>query len=124
MPQEPAESEYLFSYGTLRLLPVQLATFGRPLEGKSDELPGFEKSLVKIEDPKVVETSGRTHHPIVQFTGDADDRVAGTVFLITREELLNADKYEVAAYRRVAVTLGSGLRAWVYIDAQHAPPGP
>jgi hypothetical protein len=124
MSQDSAETEYLFSYGTLQLVPVQRATFGRTLEGTSDELPGFRKSLVKIEDLKVVETSGRTHHPIVQFTGSPDDMVGGTVFLLTKEELRNADKYEVAAYRRIAVTLASGLEAWVYIDAQHAPPGP
>jgi len=123
MPQDSAETEYLFSYGTLQLVPVQMSTFGRTLEGTSDELPGFKKSLVKIEDAKVVETSGKTHHPIVQFTGSPADMVGGTVFLITREELLNADKYEVSAYRRIAVTLASGLRAWVYIDARHAPPG-
>jgi hypothetical protein len=100
-----------------------MSTFGRTLEGTSDELPGYKKSLVRIEDAKVVETSGKTHHPIVQFTGNPADMVGGTVFLITREELLNADKYEVSAYRRIAVTLVSGWKAWVYIDAQHAPPG-
>jgi hypothetical protein len=117
------ESENLFSYGTLQLVPVQLSTFGRTLEGTADELPGFSRSMVLIEDPKVVETSGQTHHPIVRFTGNDADRVAGAVFRITHQELLNADKYEVAAYRRVAVVLASGLRAWVYIDARHAPPG-
>ena len=79
--------------------------------------------MLKIEDPRVVETSGKTHHPIVQFSGDAADRVAGSVFRITRQELLNADKYEVAAFRRIAVTLASGIWAWVYLDARHAPPG-
>jgi hypothetical protein len=123
MPQDSAETEHLFSYGTLQLVPVQMSTFGRTLDGTPDDLPGFRTSVVRIDDPKVVETSGKTHHPIVQFTGDAADRVGGTVFRITRQELLNADKYEVAAYRRVAVTLGSGLHAWVYIDARHAPPG-
>jgi gamma-glutamyl AIG2-like cyclotransferase len=120
---EPAESENLFSYGTLQLVPVQLSTFGRTLEGATDELPGFSRSMVRIDDPKVVETSGQTHHPIVRFTGNDADRVAGSVFRITPQELLNADKYEVAAYRRVAVVLASGLKAWVYIDARHAPPG-
>jgi hypothetical protein len=118
-----AESESLFSYGTLQLASVQLSTFGRTLEGAADELPGFSRSMVRIEDPKVVETSGQTHHPIVRFTGGDADRVAGAVFRITHQELLNADKYEVAAYRRIAVVLASGTRAWVYIDARHAPPG-
>ncbi len=123
MTPNDAATENLFSYGTLQLVPVQKATFGRTLDGTADALPGYGKSMARIDDPKVVETSGETHHPIVTFTGDARDRVQGTVFRITRQELLNADKYEVAAYRRIEVTLASGLRAWVYIDARHAPPG-
>ena len=41
----------LFSYGTLQQEDVQLSTFGRLLQGRRDELPGFEPSLVRIEDP-------------------------------------------------------------------------
>jgi Gamma-glutamyl cyclotransferase, AIG2-like len=124
MPVKPPDSatELLFSYGTLQLRPVQLATFGRELEGTEDTLPGFEQAILAIEDPEVVATSGKTHHPIVRHTGRAGDLVKGTVFRVTGEELRNADKYEVAAYRRVTVTLGSGLRAWVYVDARNAPP--
>ena len=33
------------------------------------------------------------------------------------QELLNADKYEVSAYKRVSVTLASGVKAWAYVDA-------
>jgi hypothetical protein len=111
MLERPAGNEYLFSYGTLQLEPVQISTFGRTLSGTPDVLPGFRRTMVKIEAPKVVETSGKTHHPIVQFTGDAGDKVGGTLFQITRQELLNADKFEVAAYRRISVTLGSGLQS-------------
>jgi hypothetical protein len=120
---EPSPGELLFSYGTLQLDSVQLSTFGRKLVGTPDELPGFAQSMTKIEDAAVVATSGKTHHPIVAFTGRESDTVAGTVFQITREELLNADKYEVAAYTRIAAVLRSGVRAWVYVDARYAPPG-
>jgi hypothetical protein len=119
----PIRSEALFSYGTLQLEPVQRATFGRKLEGTADTLPGFEQALLEIADPTVIATSGKTHHPIVRFTGREADLVRGAVFQITEDELKNADRYEVAAYKRIAVTLGSGTRAWVYIDVQHAPPG-
>jgi len=112
----------LFSYGTLQQSDVQHATFGRHLSGQSDELVGFSHSMVAIDDPQVVLTSGKTHHPIVKHTGVASDRVAGTVFEITQAELDNADRYEVAAYRRVATVLGSGVEAWVYVDARFAPP--
>ena len=86
-------------------------------------MPGFSLSTVKIEDPDVAAKSGKTDHPITRFTGRGSDVVQGTVFQITTEERLrNADKYEVAAYKRVAVALVSGLRAWAYVDVKYAPP--
>lgn len=112
----------LFSYGTLQTRSVQLATFGRVLEGTPDALPGYAQSRVAIDDPAVVATSGETHHPIVKFSGVATDRVEGTVFRISAEELESADHYEVAAYKRVAAVLVSGLEAWVYVSALFAPP--
>ncbi len=112
----------LFSYGTLQLEPVQLSTFGRLLAGAPDELVGFEKSFVKIEDAHVVATSGETHHPIVKPSGRDADRVPGMVFEITDEELASADEYEEDQYRRVEVTLGSGTKAWVYVDARVLDP--
>jgi gamma-glutamylcyclotransferase (GGCT)/AIG2-like uncharacterized protein YtfP len=117
-----APGELVFSYGTLQLESVQLATFGRRLVGTADVLPGFAQSMMKIEDPDVVATSGKTHHPVVAFTGRDTDKVAGTVYHITAEELQRADDYEVAAYRRIAASLRSGVRAWVYVDARYAPP--
>lgn len=39
------------------------------------------------------------------------------MFEITAAELAAADRYEVADYKRVEVTLSSGLKAWVYIKA-------
>ena len=112
----------LFSYGTLQQEHVQLSTFGRLLQGQKDELPGFEPSLVSIEDPLVVATSGKTHHANVTFNGRHDSRVSGTVFEITDAELAAADQYErLAAYTRVTAILASGKQAWVYVDARSAP---
>lgn len=112
-------AQHLFSYGTLQLEAVQFATFGRPLVGRADTLPGFARSMVKIEDAAVVATSGETHHPIIRRTGDDADRVPGTVFEVDEEDLRKADAYEVSDYRRVEVVLGSGLRSWVYVAADH-----
>jgi hypothetical protein len=39
------------------------------------------------------------------------------VFQITPQELAAADEYEVSEYKRVAVTLKSGLTAWAYVRA-------
>jgi Gamma-glutamyl cyclotransferase, AIG2-like len=108
----------LFSYGTLQQDDVQLATFGRRLTGVSDALVGYRQSMVAIQDPEVVRTSGKTHHPIVAFTGKREDCAPGVVFEITDAELAQADAYEVAAYVRVKAPLASGLEAWVYVDAR------
>lgn len=107
----------LFSYGTLRDRAVQLANFGRELTGSADVLPGYSLSLIAIRDPAVLATSGKAHHTIAERGSNARDGVPGTVFKITPEELTAADRYEVADYTRVEVTLKSGLRAWAYVRA-------
>ena len=112
----------LFSYGTLQQEEVQLATFGRRLAGVSDALVGYRQSMIAIDDLEVVRTSGKTHHPIVAFTGVNEDRVPGALFEIADAELAHADEYEVAAYVRVKAPLASGLEAWVYVDARGKPP--
>lgn len=113
-------SENLFSYGTLQLEAVQLATFGRRLAGHADRLPGYRLDQLEIRDAAVVATSGQTHHPIlVRTDGDGHaDAVEGSVFAVTPDELAQADAYEVADYQRVSVTLASGKQAWVYVDAR------
>jgi gamma-glutamylcyclotransferase (GGCT)/AIG2-like uncharacterized protein YtfP len=108
-------TERLFSYGTLQQENVQLATFGRLLEGTPDALVGFAVQLVEIRDPQVIAASGKTHHPGVVRSGRPADRVAGTVFEITPAELAAADAYEVYEYERVEAELASGRRAWVYV---------
>ena len=108
----------LFSYGTLQQDNVQQATFGRLLKGSVDALVGYAQLMVTIEDADVVARSGKTHHPIVAFTGEGEDRVAGTVFEISDAELAAADAYEVDAYKRILAPLASGLNAWVYVDAR------
>lgn len=107
--------ERLFSYGTLQQENVQIATFGRVLKGAPDALIGFKQELVEITDPDVLAKSGERFHPIVMRSGVDADRVTGTVFEITAEELAAADRYEVHDYERIAVTLASGGGAWVYV---------
>lgn len=110
-------TEKLFSYGTLRYEAVQLANFGRKLEGQEDTIQGFRLSMIEIQNPEVIETSGEPLHPIITYTGEASDSVRGIVFDISQEELAEADKYEVSEYKRVNIKLNSGINAWVYIDA-------
>jgi len=107
----------LFSYGTLRQENVQRETFGRLLNGQADALPGFRKTMLRITDPAVLAASGEEFHPIVTASDDPADTIAGTVFEITPQELADADAYEVADYKRIAVVLASGLDAFVYVKA-------
>ena len=116
-------TEFLFSYGTLQLDAVQMATFGRLLVGKPDVLTGFEEASLEIEDQTVISISGKATHTIARFTGNASDTISGIVYTVTPEEIQSADKYEVAPCQRVAVILQSGIHAWVYIDGRHPPPG-
>jgi hypothetical protein len=113
--------QLLFSYGTLQQENVQLATFGRRLTGTPDSLVGFARTMYAIADAEVVKTSGKTHHPMATFTGDESQRIAGTVFEITDDELAQADRYEVKEYRRFRTRLLSGREAWVYADARVEP---
>ncbi len=108
----------LFAYGTLRQLNVQLAIFGRALEGRADVLTGYALLPLRVVDPGVIATSGTAHHTIVRETGNPLDEIPGLVFRITRTELAAADAYEVADCKRVSVRLGSGIDAFVYVDAR------
>ena len=105
----------LFSYGTLQQPEVQRATYGRLLEGRPDRLPGYRLAPLAISDPEVVRISGKAVHTIARFTGDPIDRVRGTLFRLTPDELAASDRYEVDVYRREQATLESGARTWVYV---------
>ncbi len=71
---------------------------------------------MRIEDPHVVITSGKTHHANAKFNGNEASRVPGMVFEITDAELASVDEYEAAfLYKRVAAMLASGRQAWVYV---------
>lgn len=109
--------ELLFSYGTLQQENVQISTFGRSLVGEKDILKGYIISEVEIFDEEVIKVSGKKFHPIIKETGKSQDKVYGTVFGLTLEEINFSDKYEVDSYVRRQVILDSGKVAWIYIDS-------
>jgi hypothetical protein len=112
----------LFSYGTLQEEDVQRSTFGRPLQGQPDELPGSELSSIPIRDPRVVAATGLTCYANVILNGRGDSRVRGTVYEVTDADLAASDQYEQDAdYHRVVVTLASGKQAWVYLNDRPVP---
>ncbi|HTU12303.1 MAG TPA: gamma-glutamylcyclotransferase family protein [Allosphingosinicella sp.] len=107
----------LFTYGTLRDPHVQVSLFGRQVPGAADVLLGYRLGTVTIRDDAVITTSGSAVHLCVDHTGEADDRVEGMVLSLTEAELAAADAYETADYRRVTVTLASGMQAYLYARA-------
>jgi hypothetical protein len=60
----------LFSYGTLQLESVQMASFGRLLHGRRDAMPHYRKDMIEITDPDVIRTSGAQFHPVVSPSDD------------------------------------------------------
>ena len=109
-------SEYLFSYGTLQDEAVQLATFGRRLDGRPDILVRYKVTMIPIRDQEVTIATGESHYRNIEFTGNEADVVKGTVFKVSQKELDLADQYESSAeYERVSVELNPGTTAWVYL---------
>ena len=106
----------LFSYGTLQLREVQLANYGRQLDGSPDTLAGYRLVVLPDRDPDAVRISGTRTHMVVRRTGDPADRVAGVVYLLTADELAATDRYEGSDYDRAELTLESGRRALVYVE--------
>jgi Gamma-glutamyl cyclotransferase, AIG2-like len=112
-----SDDVWLFSYGTLQQESVQLATFGRRLEGRADALPGYATVPFEITDAQVIATSGKKFHTMAKPTGKQADEIAGVAVRITAAELAAADAYEVSDYKRIEVRLKSGLAAFVYVGA-------
>ena len=113
-------SVYLFVYGSLRDPAVQRALFDRLVEGVPDALPGYRLGKVTISDEGAIRTSGTATHLIVDPSDDPGDRVPGIVLRLSAAELEVADAYEVDDYARIAVTLESGIEAFVYARAGEA----
>jgi gamma-glutamylcyclotransferase (GGCT)/AIG2-like uncharacterized protein YtfP len=109
------QAHALFSYGTLQQREVQVATFGRELAGRRDAIVGFEVGTLVITDPAVIAASGSDRHPALRRSVEPAAEVAGTVFELTEDEIVAADRYEVDDYERVRAPLRSGASAWVYV---------
>ena len=105
----------LFSYGTLQKEEVQMETFGRLLNGEKDTLLGYVLKMVEITDREVLRKSGQQFHPIIDFTGNLNDKVEGVLFEISEAEILNADEYEVDDYKRIEIEFQSGKKGFIYV---------
>jgi len=98
----------LFAYGTLRDEQVQQKVFARSLEGVPDAVLGYRLGSITI--------NGKVYRALDQ-SGQESDVVEGMVFELSAAELMLADAYETAAYRRARVKLRSGADAWIYVRA-------
>lgn len=110
----------IFSYGTLQQESVQKKLLGRIVESWPDNLSRFKLSEISISNEHVIALSDQATHPIINFTGNASDIVEGEVLKVTATELATLDDYETDDYKRVTVTLNSGLEAFVYVAANNA----
>ncbi|MEJ1969556.1 MAG: gamma-glutamylcyclotransferase family protein [Rhizomicrobium sp.] len=107
--------ERLFSYGTLRDPKVQRAVFGREIASTADAITGWRLREVANSSAQAVAISGLAVHTVLE-PGDGPP-IEGALFRITQADLVRADAYESAEYKRVEVTLRSGATAWVYVRA-------
>ena len=107
----------LFSYGTLRQAEVQIANYGRLLEGEPDVLSGYRLEPVEIVDPDVVRISGMAVHRSRCQAAIPGIASLGVVFALTEAEIAATDAYETDTYARVEIMLESGRSAWVYVAA-------
>ena len=108
-------TQLLFSYGTLQKETVQLALFGRVLQGSKDVLRGYKIETIEIKDEAFLSGGEDKFQRTLIHSGNQQDSIDGTVFELTEQELLLADTYEPDNYKRVQVVLASGKDAWIYL---------
>ena len=110
--------EHLFSYGTLQKERIQLTLFGRILVGSGDVLRGYKVATIEITDEAFLAMGEGKYQKTLVASSD-NDIVSGTALEITAEELLIADGYEPANYKKIIVMLESGKKAWLYVTRRY-----
>ena len=88
--------------------------FKRLLHGSKDILGGYRIETIEITDEAFLSKGEEKFQRTLVATNDKSDAVEGTVFEVSAEELLHADKYEPDNYIRIKVPLQSGKEAWIY----------
>ncbi len=97
--------ELLFVYGTLQDPEVQMRAFGRTTAGTPALLDGYRRDDITID--------GSDYFIAVP---DGASSIDGRVLEVTPAELIGIDQYEGKEYRRLRVTLHSGVEAWFYAE--------
>lgn len=88
--------------------------FGRKLIGESDRLKGYKIRPVIISDHAFLARGEDQNQKIAIPTNNPADKIEGTAFEVSEDELIQSDQYEPVDYKRVMVQLESGRSAWVY----------
>jgi gamma-glutamylcyclotransferase (GGCT)/AIG2-like uncharacterized protein YtfP len=107
--------EYLFSYGTLQKQEVQWKLYGRYLSGEKDVLNGYKTSAIQVKDLTFLAKGEAATQQTLHISDDKTNAVAGTIFELTQDELLQTDAYEPENYKRIKMKFASGKEAWVYL---------
>jgi gamma-glutamylcyclotransferase (GGCT)/AIG2-like uncharacterized protein YtfP len=94
----------MFVYGSLLDAKLRLNVLGHDIEGKSDILEDY------IVDTHSVLTAYPT---IIKLEGGF---VNGKIFKVNNTDIENLDRYESHYYKKVEVTLKSGVMSLVYIE--------
>ena len=103
--------EHIFSYGTLQSKEIQIQVFNKLLTGTLDQLKGY-----KLKDLKIEEEFGMADYFVAIPSENPSDEINGIVFTVSSEDLTKADQFESNAYKRVQITLKSGIVAWIYME--------
>ncbi|MCP2027734.1 gamma-glutamylcyclotransferase (GGCT)/AIG2-like uncharacterized protein YtfP [Flavobacterium sp. HSC-32F16] len=103
--------EQLFSYGTLRSKQIQMQVFNKVLTGTADQLLGYKLKSLQIE-----EEFGMADYVVAVASENPSEIIHGVVFNVSNADLAKVDLFESNAYKRVQVTLKSGITAWVYME--------
>lgn len=103
--------EQFFSYGTLRSKEIQMRVFNRILNGTPDQLLGY-----KLKDIKIEEEFGIEDYHVAIASENPTDTINGILFSISDSDLAKIDLFESNVYKRIEVTLKSGIVAWIYTE--------
>jgi gamma-glutamylcyclotransferase (GGCT)/AIG2-like uncharacterized protein YtfP len=103
--------EQLFSYGTLQSKEIQMQVFNKLLSGTEDKLLGY-----KLKDFQIEEEFGMEDYFVAIPSENPSDAINGIAFTVSSEDLTKADQFESNAYKRVQITLKSGIVAWIYLE--------
>ena len=85
------------------------------MQGCNDALRIYKATIIEIKDKAFLAKGEENLQQTLVHSQYSNDVIKGTVFEVTQEELLVADKYGPENYNRITVMLQSGKEAWVYI---------